>query len=153
MILYDLAIIFVRCHHVHLKAIGCCAGGQGSNDVIGFVAIQLKNGDVETAYDLFHNRQAVPNVFGCFLACSLVLFVQFIAKRRRGCIEGHPNVRWLLFGEHLHQRIGKPKRNRCISAFGINARVFGKRKMGPVNQRVGIEQEEFFFGWHVNHQR
>ena len=53
-------------------------------------------------------------------------------------------MRWLLFLDYFEQRVGKPKRHRSVSPFGIDARVFGERKVGAVDERVGIEEEKFF---------
>lgn len=57
--------------------------GQRSDNVIGFVAINLQDGDVKSFQYFFHFGQAVAYVFGCFLPGCFVGFKNFIAES--GC--------------------------------------------------------------------
>ncbi|MFC7666733.1 hypothetical protein ACFQT0_04350 [Hymenobacter humi] len=46
--------------------------------------------------------------------------------------------------QHFHQRVGEAEHGAGVHALGVDARVFAEREVRAVNQRKGVEQEEFF---------
>jgi hypothetical protein len=146
-VLFDnLSKVLIRSHHEYLKSVGRCLLRDGADNIICFESFHLKNGDIESANDLFYNRDTGADILRCFLPGGFIVFKQLVPKGRTCGIEGYGNVCRLLLLKYLQQRIGKPEHYGGIHALGVDPRILGEGKMRAVNQGIGIKKKQFWLG-------
>ncbi len=142
MLLHDLSEVFVRSHHEDFETVSRGFLGDRANYVVGLISIHLKNRDIESADDILDDGQAVAYILRHFLACALVFFEYLIAEGGCRCIKGYGYVCRLLFLQDFQECIRKAKNHRGVHPLGVDSWVLGKCKMGAINQRIGIQEEE-----------
>ena len=141
----QLAIVFVGSEHIDGDVgFGVFTGisrelqRQRAYHVVGFVAVDLQDGNAIGPQYVFYNRYAHADVFRRLFALCLVGRVGLVAERRTVGVEGHADVRRLLFFQHFVQRVAETHDGRCVLAFRVDTRVFDECVVRPVNERVGV---------------
>ncbi len=119
---------------------------QCTDHVIGLVAVDIEDGDIESGDQLLNHRNRGYNIFRRLLPVGLVSFKPDFSHSGCHGIESHPDMGGLLFFQQVEENICKAEHGRCVYPFGGEPRVFIKGKIGPVDEGHGIEEEEFFFG-------
>jgi hypothetical protein len=147
MLAHELPKILIGRHHVHVKVFLFGPFGQGTDHVIGLVAIHTYEGNIESIGQPADVGHRYFDGLGGFVALSLVFRKFLVAEGRLVRIIHDGDVSGRVFFQHLQQRIGKAKDGGGIQALGGDAGVFDKSEVRAVNQRVGIEQEEFGAGF------
>ena len=142
---YQLAEILVGGHHIGGKAALFGKSGESAYHIVGLIARHLDNGDVIGADNILDVWHREFNIFGSFVALSLVAFVSLVPECRTGRVETHCDVARILFLENLLQSVDKSENRRGVQAVGCKPRSAQQCVVGSKNQSVGIEKEQFFF--------
>ena len=72
---HQLAVIFIRRHHVHLEAFLLRLFGHGADHIVRLVAGYFQNRNIVSLYDFFNDRDGLTDHFRrtssrCALYCS-----------------------------------------------------------------------------------
>ncbi len=117
--------------------------GDGTDNIVGLVAVELQHRHVEGPHNIFDDRNGGADVLGLRFTVGFVGFVALVAKGGHAGIEGHGDVGRLFLGDHLEQGVGEAQGRAGVFALRIDARILAKGKVRPVDQRHRIEQKQF----------
>ena len=77
----ELGEVFIRGHHEGLHGASFFGlRGEGSDDVIRLIAIELDHGDIKGGTELFDLRDSEGELLGHGIALSFILRVSFMAS-------------------------------------------------------------------------
>ncbi len=147
---YELPEILIGRDHEGDIALGFGFFGQGADHIVGLEAIAFDHGDVEGLDDAADVGHVAPDVVGHFLPVGLVFGMLGLA----GCsarIEDHGDVGGFFPVDQVQQRGGEPERGTGVEALAVHPWCTDEAEVGPVDQRVGIEQEEPLVGSVLGH--
>ena len=89
-------------------------------------------------------RHRESDILGLSLALCFVCWVHLVAERMPPFgVEAHCDMRRRLLAQYLLQSVAKAEYRRSVEALRRNARRTYQRVISPVDQRVGVEQEQF----------
>ena len=112
LIVDQLQQVLVRADDDRRKAHGRRFSGQGAHDVVGLVAVQLHDGDVQGLHQLADHGDLRAQVLGHGIPVGLVFRIDLVPERGLRRIEDAGDVRRLVLLQQLqHQpreRIGRP---------------------------------------------
>ena len=146
---YQLAVVFIRGHHVGGDALLPRLRGKRADNIVGFIARYFQDRDAVCADDILYNRYGEPYGFRSFLPLCLILFICFMAEGGSGRVESDTDMAWIFFFEHFLKRVHKAKNGRGIEPFGIGPRGFDERVIGAIYQCIGIEKKQFIVRIHI----
>ena len=89
---YQLAVIFVRSHHIGSDALFARFGGKGADHIIGLIAGNFQDGDAVSADDILYDRYGQTDGFWCLFPLCFILFVGFVTEGRARRIKGHSDM-------------------------------------------------------------
>ena len=124
----------------HVKPFGRGRARHGPQHVVGLVAVDLEDGDTKRLQDFLRGLNLGPQVIGHSLPGGLVFFELRVAEGGSGLVERGGDVTGLLLVEDLQQHIGEP-----VDGVGrptLTGREVGQREKGPVDQAVGVDEDE-----------
>ncbi len=116
--------------------------GEGADDVVGLVAVQFEDRDVERFTEALEVGEGGGQFLRHVLAVGLVLGKELVAGSGRGGVEGHREVGGLLFFENGQEGVGKPEEGRGVNPLRAVNRVPDQGEMGPVGQCHPVQQEK-----------
>src|SRR5690606_3099288 len=137
-----LAEILVGRHHINTETLLFGTLCQGTDDVVGFEAIHFEYGDVKASYDLLDLWRSITNILRGLLPRGFVFFKELIAEGWRGGIESHGNVCGLLLLKYFQECVREPEGHRRVVTLGIDARTFGEREVGSIDQGICVKQKQ-----------
>ena len=111
-----MPVILVGSHHEYFVAAGGSLLAQGADHVIGFIAIQLHDGQIKAANYFFYIRNGADQVFRSLLAVRLIfckISMSFGGSMR---VEAHGQMCGLLVIDQVEQGIGKSELGIGITA-------------------------------------
>ena len=117
---------------------------KGADDVVSLVAIHDQDGNIHGLEQPFHLRNGLCDVFGHFLALSLVLGIHFVARCGRRGIESDGKMGRFLLGGDVEEGVGEAVKRRGVDAVSRENGGPDEGKMGPVDERHAIEKKESF---------
>jgi hypothetical protein len=115
--------------------------GQGGDGVVGLVALDLHDGDLQRPQHLADQPELLPELVGRLRAAGLVVGVHGQPLHGRSLVERHRDPVRLLLGQELDQHRGEPVHGVGDLAGG-RGQVRGKGEIRPVGQAVAVEEEE-----------
>ena len=123
---------------------------QRADDVIGFVAVERENADVERVEELVDALHAAIEVglqlLGELLARRLVRGIPLVAERQAGVV--HPaEVVGLVRVEEPLQEVDDAPRGRRVLAAARGERARDQREERAIDQRVAVDEKESGRGW------
>ena len=86
---HQLAVIFIRRHHVHLEAFLLRLFGHGADHIVRLVAGYFQNRNIVSLYDFFNDRDGLTDHFRCLFPLCLVLLEGLMAEGRSLRVKGH----------------------------------------------------------------
>ena len=104
VVAHQLTVVFVGREHVCLHAGFASFRGERADDVVSLEAVYLQHGDVHRRDDVLNNRYRGADVLGRGFALRLVRRECLVAEGL-AMVERHADVRGLLFGEYLVERV------------------------------------------------
>ena len=135
----QLAIVFVRCHHIGRYLFLSGQGSQCTDDIVCFVTRYFQNRNIVGADDVLDDRYRQPDDFRCLFPLGFVLFVGLVAEGRSGGVEGDADMRGIFFLQHFFQGIDESQDGRCVETFRIDAGILDKGVVGTINQCIRIQ--------------
>ena len=75
-----MAKVFVTCDHIGEKALALGLVGEGADDVVGLIALNLKDGDAVSLQDAFDIGHGYKDALGCLIAVGLVGLVALMPE-------------------------------------------------------------------------
>ena len=93
MIGYQLAVVFVGCHHEDIETLFLRLLGDGAYHVVRFETGDFQDRDIVCFYNILNNRYGLADHFRCFFALCLVQFVGLMTESRPFGVESHGNMR------------------------------------------------------------
>ena len=94
MLAYQLTIVFIRRHHVHIESLFFGLLGNGTYHIVGFVTGYFQYGYIVRLNNLLDNRNGCPDYFGRFFPLGLVLFECFVTECGARRIESYGDMGW-----------------------------------------------------------
>ena len=138
---YQLAVVFVRCHHINFETFFFGLLGNRADDIVGFIARNFQYRDIVGFYDIFDERDRLTDIFRRLLPLRLVLFVGFVAESRTFRVEAYRNMGRVFTFQDIFQTVDKTEDGRSVHAFGVDTRVLDKSVVRPINQCICIYEE------------
>ena len=138
---YQLAVVFIRCHHIHLETFFFGLLGNRADDIVGLIARDFQNRDIVSFNDIFDERDRLADIFRCLLPLRLVLFVGFVAESRAFRVEGYCYMGRVFTFQDIFQAVDKTKDCRSVHTFGVDTRILDKSVVRPINQCICIYEE------------
>ena len=86
-----MAVVFVGCDHVYIVSLFFSLFGNGANEVIGFIIIEVKDGDFHGRQNLFDVRHGNRNILGLGVSVGLVFRVVIVSEGALR-VEGYSDV-------------------------------------------------------------
>ena len=143
--LHELVEVLVARNDDRLQTRGLRLHRQGADHVVGFVPLEFDHRVVEGLDDGAHPAQARPQVVGHLLTRGLVLRILDIAERHAG-VEDHRQVIGLELLADVEQKAREAERCGRIFTGGVRERAVDEREIRPVDERVGVDQEDAWRG-------
>ena len=134
----QLPIVFIGGEHVALYTDGICLFSQGSDDIVGLEAIDLKDRNVIRTEYIFDDGNGLVDVLWRCVTLGFIGRKSLAAERRTMRVEGHADMRWLLLLQHFIQRVTETDNGRGVLTFGIDTRVLDEGVIGTINERVSV---------------
>ena len=104
VVAHQLTVVLVGREHVCLHTGFACFRGECADNVVSLEAVYLQHGDVHRRDDVLNNRYRGAYVLGRGFALRLVRRERLVAEGL-AVVECHADVRGLLFGEYLVERV------------------------------------------------
>ncbi len=141
MLFHQLTKVLVWGHHINVEIFVLGFFGDGADNVVRFVPVQLQNRDFESGDDLLDPRNGNFYVFWLCLPVGFIGGILLMPESRSTGIKGHRDVGRLFFFQNLQQRIGKTEHHPGIQPFAVDSGVFAKGKMSSINKSHGIQKK------------
>ncbi len=138
-VLYELVRVPVTGDDEHLVAGVAGAGGQRGDDVVGLVAGELDDGDLERLDHLADQPHLLFEDVGGGVAVGLVVGDPLVAERRLGAVEGDRDGVGLVVAHQVQQHRREPV-DRVRDLARRQRDVSRKGKEGAVGERVPVDQ-------------
>ena len=136
---YQLAIVFVGCQHESVQPVDRTGlFGECAHHVVGLEAVSLQDGYAVSLQDVFDDGHGALDIFWCGFTLRFVVWEGLAAEGRAVGVEGYADMCGLLLVEHLLQRVEKTHDGRCVEPLGIDAWVFDKGVIRPINERISV---------------
>ena len=146
---HQLPEVLVSRDHIGEKSLLLGLVGEGADDIVGLIALNLKDGDAVGLQDAFDVGDSHEDAFGRLFAVGLVGFVILVPEGLAAWrVEAHGDVRRPLALEQVLQGVDKAEHGRCVDARRGNARAAYHCIECPENQSIGIQEEEFLVRFH-----
>ena len=132
VIVHQLKQVLVRTDDDRRQAHGRGFPGQGAQDIVRLVAVQLHDGNVQRLYQLADHGNLGPQVLGHFRPVGLVVGIKLMAEGGLWRVEHAGEVRGFVLLQQLQHQPGE----------GIGRPVLQPRigKVGPKDEGKGIDQ-------------
>ena len=138
IVAYQLSVVLIGCQHIGFNTDGTGFFGQSTNYIIGLETIYLQDGYAVCFKQIFNDGNCLSDIFGCFFALGFVGRESLAAEGRTMWIECHADMGRFLFGEHLVQCVQESHDSTRIQALRVDSRVFDKRIIAAINERVSV---------------
>ena len=139
----ELAVVLVGSDHVGLKPLLFGLQGECADDIVGFISLHLKDGNVESADDILDDGDGLGDTLRLLLALRFVGGICLVPECGTLWVKSDGNVGGMALVEELCQRVDKSKDGGGVEAFGVYSLRIHKCVEGAINQRVSIEQIQF----------
>ena len=134
----QLSVVLIGCEHIGFYTDGTCFSCYGSDDVISLEAIHLQDGNAICFQQIFDDGNGFADILWRFFALGFIGRKGFAAERGAMRVEGHTDVGWLLFGEHLVEGVQKAHYGTCVQAFRVDSGIFDERIIAAINERISV---------------
>ena len=104
---YQLAVVFVRCHHIYFETFFFGLLGNRADNIVGLIARNFQYRDIVGFYDVFDERDRLADIFRRLLPLRLVLFVGFVAESRTFRVEAYRNMGRVFTFQDIFQAVDK----------------------------------------------
>ena len=116
MVGHELAIVLVRSHHIHRKALSFSFFRHRAYHIVSFIFRNHQHRNVQSTANFAQRLKRVNHKLGCGAARSLVVRIGIVAESPSRRIEGHSEMcRMLLFNE-FKDIFRKSEKNRRVHA-------------------------------------
>ena len=130
--------VFVRRGHKSLHPHPFRPFGQGGDDVVRLIAVQLQLRNLKGLHQLDNLRKLRRHLFRHLLPGSLVRLVHLVAEGRGFGVKYHPEIIRFLLKNDLHQIQRETEYRAGIFSPGIDQRIADEGKIGAVVESRSI---------------
>ena len=142
MFVYQLCIVFVRCHHIHIKLIFIDMFGYSAHHIICLISIDFQDIYIVGLYYILNNGDSSLISSGVFSRCALYSLYSSCLKVGPGGSNTTAICEGLL-SKNLFKSIYKAKNGRCVKVLRVYSRV-SNECIRTIDECISIEEEKFF---------
>ena len=135
---HQLPKILVGSHHKHLVVFFFGLFGQGADEVVGLIPLQLHYGNLHGLQNLLDVGYGYTDGIRSFIPVCFVVFEHFGPLHTTSLVKGHSQMVGLFPFNHIKKGVHEPHNGRGVHPFGVDSWVFNEGIVAPENQRVGV---------------
>ena len=143
MLLYQLAVILVGGHHIHVETLPCAALCHRSDDIVRLESGNHQDRDVQGFHYLRKRLQGIPHKLRSLTPVRLVGGIHLVSERSSRRVETHCDMRRCFFRDEFQQIFGKTEKDGSVHPFCIYHRPAQKGIIHLEDECVAVYEEKF----------